>query len=95
VRGFASRRDPPVKVAARAPSSAPISGLDLNEKLTAGTCLYARARGEVVGIANDYFASTAPADSEGWWDVTMETPWGPMTFAARRAGSWQTCEPQP
>lgn len=95
VRGFASRRDPPVRLAARAPSSAPLSGLDLNEKLTAGTCLYARVRGEVVGIANDYFASTAPADNEGWWNVTMETAWGPMTFAARRAGAWESCEPQP
>jgi hypothetical protein len=93
VRGYASRRDPPVRLASRAPTSSPLPALELNNKLTAGTCLYARVRGEVVGIANEYAVAAAPDESEGWWTVTMETPWGPMSFAARRAGAWQGCEP--
>jgi hypothetical protein len=72
----------------------PLTGLDLNDKLTADTCLYARVRGELVGMANDHAVAAAPADVEGWWTVTMETPWGPMSFAARRTGVWQGCEPQ-
>lgn len=97
VRGFASRRDPPVRLASRATASQPSSQLDTNEKLTAGTCLHARARGELVGVTSDVVPVAAvAADREGWWDVTMETPWGPMTFAAQRtAATWQPCPAAP
>jgi hypothetical protein len=93
VRGYASRRDPPVKLARRAPASQPSSSLATDDKLPAGTCLHARARGEVVGISNDVAVAVAEGEGEGWMLVTMETPWGPLAFAARKlGGSWQPCE---
>lgn len=97
VRGFASRRDPPVRLTSRASASQPSSALETNDKLTADTCLYARARGALVGVTRDAVAVAAvAADREGWWDVTMETPWGPLTFAAQRTGAtWQPCPAAP
>lgn len=93
VRGFASRRDPPVKLARRAPSTQPSSTLATDDKLPAGTCLHARARGEIVGITNNVAVVTAEGEGEGWKVVTMDTPWGPLAFAARKlGGSWQPCE---
>lgn len=96
VRGYASRRDPPVQLASRTSSAPPVTPLETNDKLTAGTCLYARTRGELVGIAGDVAAAVVAGEREGWWAVTLETPWGPMTFAARRTGgTWQPCDAAP
>ncbi len=95
VRGYASRRDPPVPTTARA-ASQPAPLLDTNEHLTKGTCLYARVRGELVGIAGDVAAATAATPSEGWWTATLVTAWGPLEFAARRTGGvWQGCQEEP
>lgn len=98
VRGFASRRDPPVRLAGRASASQPMapSTIEANEKLPGGVCLYARERGEQVGISNEVAVAAQRGGAEGWWAVTMETPWGPMQFAAERAATWKMCEaPKP
>lgn len=99
VRGFASRREPPVRITARAPASQPSSsssGIEANEKLPSGVCLYARERGELVGVSNAVVVAAQRGEHEGWWQVTLDTPWGPMQFAAERAGtsagSWKSCE---
>jgi hypothetical protein len=81
VRGFVSRRDPPGPVHHwREPDGAP--GIAPNATLASGSCLYARARGEPIG----YLVGNRPVELEddgaGWWTVTIETPWGPLGFAA-------------
>jgi hypothetical protein len=95
VRGFLSLRDPPGRVhhwhERDAASAAP------NGKVANGTCLYARAGGEPVG----YVVGDRPAELEdagdGWWTVTLDTPWGPLGFAAQGAadGPLAACGPRP
>jgi hypothetical protein len=84
VHGFVSRHDPPGRVhhwreADLAPATTP------NTTVASGTCLYARAGGDPVG----YIVGNRPADLDdagaGWWTVTLDTPWGPIAFAARGA----------
>jgi hypothetical protein len=85
VHGFVSRRDPPGRVhhwheTDGTPTVAP------NATVASGTCLYARAGGDAIG----YVVGDRPVELEdaggGWWTVTIDTPWGPIGFAARGAG---------
>ncbi|HEU4732528.1 MAG TPA: hypothetical protein VFT22_31755 [Kofleriaceae bacterium] len=84
VHGFVSRRDPPGRVHhwREGDSAQPITP---TATVASGTCLYARAGGEPIG----YVVGNRPADLEdagaGWWTLTLDTPWGPIAFAARGA----------
>ncbi|MEO7732444.1 MAG: hypothetical protein ABIY55_15855 [Kofleriaceae bacterium] len=82
VRGFVSRRDPPGRVhhwheTDGTPTTTP------NATVASGSCLYARAGGEPVG----YVVGDRPVELDdagrGWWTVTLDTPWGPLGFAAK------------
>jgi hypothetical protein len=81
VHGFVSKRDPPGRIhhwheAEGTPITQP------NTTVASGTCLYARAGGEPIG----YIVGTRPVDLDdtgaGWWSLTIDTPWGPLDFAA-------------
>jgi hypothetical protein len=93
VHGFASRREPPTRL--RLPihphaTATPFAGKDI---LTAGACLYASPKGEAVGVAGPVPAIIIADERDGWWSVTLDTPWGPIRFAARRdRGAWLPCE---
>jgi hypothetical protein len=81
VHGFISRRDPPGRVhhwheIDATPTVSP------NATVASGTCLYARPRGDAIG----YIVGNRPVDLDdtgrGWWTLTIDTPWGPLAFAA-------------
>jgi hypothetical protein len=82
VHGFVSKRDPPGRVhrwqdADSAPPIVP------NATAPSGTCLYSRANGDAIG----YVVGNRPVDLEsgerGWWTITIDSPWGPLAFAAQ------------
>jgi hypothetical protein len=84
VHGFVSTHDPPGRVhrwhdADGTPVVTP------NATAASGTCLYARADGDAIG----YVVGNRPVDlddaSPGWWTLTIDTPWGPLAFAAHGA----------
>jgi hypothetical protein len=82
VHGFVSRRDPPGRVhhwreGDAAPTTTP------NATASSGTCLYARPGGDAIG----YIVGNRQVDLDdggaGWWTLTLDTPFGPIAFAAR------------
>jgi hypothetical protein len=82
VHGFVSRRDPPGRLHHWRDSDPPPS-VAPNTAVPGGTCLYARAGGDEIG----YLVGNRPVALEdignGWWSLMIDTPWGPLGFAAR------------
>lgn len=84
VHGFVSRRDPPGRLHRWPDAEAP-AAIAPSATVPSGTCLYARAAGDAIG----YIVGNRPVDLDGsgsgggWWTLTIETPWGPLAFAAR------------
>jgi len=82
VHGYVSRRDPPGRLHHWRDSDAPTK-VAPNVSIASGTCLYAHTGGDAIG----YLVGNRPVDLEdsgsGWWTVTIDTPWGPLGFAAR------------
>jgi hypothetical protein len=81
VHGFVSRRDPPGRVHRwHEPDGIPM--VMPNAAVASGTCLYARPGGEPIG----YIVGSRPVDlddtGDDWWTLTIDTPWGPLPFAA-------------
>jgi hypothetical protein len=94
VHGFVSRRDPPGRLhhwrdGDPPPTAAP------NTTIASGTCLYARAGGDAIG----YIVGNRPVSLEdignGWWSLTLDTPWGPLGFTAQGASKTEldACAP--
>ena len=84
VHGYVSRRDPPGRVhhpheADPPPSIAP------NATAPSGTCLYAREGGEQIGYLVGDHPVALDATQPGWFALAIDSPWGPITFAARGA----------
>jgi len=82
LRGFVSRRDPPGRVHRWREADRPPTVL-ANTTVASGTCLYARAGGEPVGYIVGNRAVDLEGAGSGWWTLTIDTPWGPLGFAAR------------
>lgn len=96
VRGFYQRYSPPGKTHRERmdPNTAPLP-IVANAKVASGTCLYTRAGGESVGyIVGDRAVSLEPGNGT-WWTLAIDTPWGPVDFAARgyAAGELEACAP--
>lgn len=83
VQGYLSRRDPPGRVhRPRDPDVAPLK-IAPTGKVASGTCLYVREQGEPIGyMVGDHDVMLEPAGM-GWWTLTIDSPWGPLPFAAR------------
>jgi len=84
VHGFVSPRAPPGSVhhVREADAAAPVAP---NATAPSGTCLYAREAGEPIGyLVGDRPVALEPAQP-GWFALAIDSPWGPMTFAARGA----------
>jgi hypothetical protein len=96
VRGYYQRYSPPGRTHRERvdPDTVPVPIVP-NAKVASGTCLYARVGGESVGyIVGDRDVSLE-AGSNSWWMLAIDTPWGPITFAARghAAAELETCAP--
>ena len=82
VRGFVSRHDPPGALHASRDGDVPV--VVPNAMVASGTCLFARAGGEPIGyIVGDQPVGFDDGARAGWWEVTIDTPWGPLGFAAK------------
>ncbi len=83
VRGYASKRQPPGAVHRSKDPDAPPPVIAPNTKVASGTCLYAKREGEAIGyIVGDRDVQLDDAGT-GWWTLAVDTPWGPISFAAR------------
>ncbi|MBL0214270.1 MAG: hypothetical protein IPQ07_10325 [Myxococcales bacterium] len=86
IRGFVSTRLPPGQVhrPKTDPELQPVP-ITPNTKVASGTCLYSRVKGDPIGyIVGDREVDLADADL-GWFTLTIDSPWGPISFAARGA----------
>lgn len=84
LRGFVSKQLPPGQVhrPKTNPELQPVP-ITPNTKVASGTCLYARKGGEAIGyIVGDRDVDLADADT-GWFTLSIDSPWGPIAFAAR------------
>lgn len=82
--GFVSRRDPPGRLQNKRPDPSLVPApIVPNTKVPSGTCLHARVEGDPVGyLVGDQDVDLADL-GRGWWTLTIDTPWGPIPFAAR------------
>lgn len=84
VHGYVSKHDPPGRV--HKPHEAEVAPalVTPNATIASGTCLYAGDNDEPIGfVIGDRPAELEPGRSPGWFAVTLDTPWGPIVFAAR------------
>lgn len=83
VRGFVSKQLPPGQVHRphTGPEIPPVP-IAPNAKVASGTCLYSRVKGDAIGyIVGDHDVDLADAEL-GWFALTIDSPWGPIAFAA-------------
>ena len=83
VRGFVSRQDPPGRIhKPHEPDTAP-AVINATGTIAKGACLYAAQHGEAIGyVVEDRSAEVSSGRSPGWYTVSVDTPWGPIMFAA-------------
>jgi hypothetical protein len=82
VHGFVSRRDPPGRVHRPHEADPPVV-VAPNATAASGTCLYASEAGEPIGYLVGDRQVALDATHAGWFALSIDTPWGPVTFAAR------------
>ena len=94
VHGFVSRRDPPGRVH-HWHDAQPVPIVVPTTAVASGTCLYARAHGDPVGYIVGDRSVDLDAAGGGWWALAIDTPWGPLEFAARgdSEADLATCAP--
>ena len=96
VHGYLSKRDPPGRAHTFSDPDPPPATITPNAKLASGTCLHSRPGGEAIGyVVGDRDLELGESDKLGWWSVAVNSPWGPITFAARGsdAQSLERCAP--
>jgi hypothetical protein len=84
VNGFVSKRLPPGKVHRphADPETQPVPVVP-NTKVASGTCLYSRVKGDPIGyIVGDRDVDLSEVEP-GWFALAINSPWGPIAFAAR------------
>lgn len=96
VRGFVSKRLPPGQVHRphTDPEKQPVPIVP-NTKVASGTCLYSRVKGDPIGyIVGDRDVDVSDAEP-GWFGLAIDSPWGPIAFAARgpTRADLQACAP--
>jgi hypothetical protein len=86
VHGFYQRYSPPGRTHRDRvdPDTAPIP-IAPNAKVASGSCLYSRAGGEAIGYIVGDRDVMLDAINNGWWRLAIDTPWGPIEFAAHGA----------
>jgi hypothetical protein len=84
VHGYVSRHDPPGRIH-HAHAGDPPPQVAPNASAASGTCLYTRQDGEQVGYLVGDTPVALEAGHPGWFTLAIDSPWGPMSFAARGA----------
>lgn len=95
VRGFTSKRQPPGRVHRPKDPDAPPPVITPNAKVPSGSCLYSKRDGDQIGyIVGDRDVQLDELGA-GWWTLAIDTPWGPLPFAARgpSASALTPCAP--
>ncbi len=95
VHGWTSKMQPPGRIHRPRDPDAPPPVITPNAKVASGTCLYSKRDGDAVGyIVEDRDVQLDDAGS-GWWTLSIDTPWGPIPFAAKgpAAETLRTCAP--
>jgi len=82
VRGYVSKQLPPGRVHRPREGDAPPLPVTPNAKVASGTCLYTKVKGEPIGYVVGDGDVALDAAGPGWWSLALDTPWGPITFAA-------------
>lgn len=96
VRGYASKQDPPGQVHRPHPVDTPPAAVTPNAQVPRGTCLYATQDGEPIGfLLATHDGELSSARVPGWFTLSVDTPWGPITFMTRGLSqqSLATCGP--
>lgn len=96
VRGYTSKRQPPGAVHRQKDPDVPPPVITPNAKVAAGTCLYSKRNGDRIGyIVGDNTDVQLDALGNGWWTLAVDTPWGPIPFAAKgpSASALTPCAP--
>lgn len=91
VRGFLSTQEPPARTHRR-PEPEPLPPTPTNATLPDHTCLY--SDGEQVGfLTGEQQVAVTSGPQVGWLTITLDTPWGPIDFAAKGAteSTLETC----
>lgn len=83
VHGYTSRMQPPGRVHRLQDPDAPPPVIAPNGRVAAGTCLYAKQGGEAIGYIVGEQDVQLDDRGNGWWSLAVDTPWGPIPFAAR------------
>ena len=95
VHGYVSKHEPPGRVH-RPHDDENVQVIAPNGRLLGGTCLYGHEGGEAIGyaVANSPAEITAGSHT-GWFEVAIDSPWGPLAFAATGANESElaTCAP--
>lgn len=88
VHGYTSKMQPPGRVHRLQDPDVPPPVITPNARVASGTCLYSKRNGDTIGyIVGD--ATGADRDVQlddlgnGWWTLAVDTPWGPIPFAAK------------
>lgn len=83
VRGYSSKRQAPGAVHRPKDPDVPLPVVAPNTKVASGTCLYAKRDGDAIGyVVGDQDVQLDDAGN-GWWSLSIDTPWGPIAFAAK------------
>ncbi|MDB4953532.1 MAG: hypothetical protein JWO36_1101 [Myxococcales bacterium] len=87
--GYVSKRDPPGRVHRLRGSDAVIAPPPPPNAIgTSGTCLYSRESGEPIGyLVGDQHVYVEASPHAGWYLLSVNTPWGPIAFAAHGSAS--------
>jgi hypothetical protein len=95
VRGFTSRRQPPGTVHRQRDPDAPPPVITPNAKVPSGTCLFSKRSGDKIGYVVGDREVQLDDLGGGWWTLAVDTPWGPLPFAAKgpSASALTPCAP--
>lgn len=83
VQGYLSRRDPPGRVHKLKDPEIPPQKITPNGKVPSGSCLYTHVKGEAIGYIVGDQEVMLDDTGGGWWTLTVDSPWGPIPFAAQ------------
>jgi hypothetical protein len=84
VHGYVSKHDPPGRVHRPQPASGAVTPTNPTATIASGTCLYARENADPIGyVVGDQHMDLEPTSHTGWYTLLIDTPWGPIAFAAQ------------